>query len=591
MKWIAVDTETTGLSTFAGARPFLIGIGDTKEVLCYEADEFHLAKEMLEDSEVGKVFHNAKFDMHMLRSVGIKVNGPIWCTMIASHLINENTKNSLEYNSETFCPEYAKDSAELDQWFKENKILKKDRKYEDVPRDIMHRYLIADVKATYALREIFLPMITKMNMLELFELEMKTVRIVLDMEQRGHLVDIPYLHGLKGAFDKSIKKKVIELKLLLPDGLNFNSNIQLARFLIEEGAELPLTEKGNPQVNDDALKGCGHPVAQKILELRYEQKQLKTYVKNLIEKADEYETIHTNFTQTRCVTGRFSAAEPNLQNLPKSDKTIRRAFIPREGYTNFYIDYSQMEYRVFMDYAQDRKIQGMIRDGLDAHQYTADKLGITRDQAKTVVFGLLYGMGVTLLSNELDVSMSEAKRIKSEFFAEFESVEKFMKKAADQIVGSYLRNVKKRGYVFNKFKRRRNLDKKTSYKAVNAIIQGGCADVMRRTMVRVHELLEPTLSSILLQVHDELVIEIANGEEFLVKEIKEIFEDNGDIFKGVELKAGVEWSRTNWSEKKEWTGELPKEVVNPSEAVALAEELLENGVPVSFEEEDDLDWL
>lgn len=296
-----------------------------------------------------------------------------------------------------------------------------------------------------------------------------------------------------------------------------------------------------------------------------------------------------------CTNGVFShnCFAPNLQTIPKSDKIIRKGFINRKDYFNFYFDFSQMEIVIFVGYAQDKKLAKLLKDGLDYHQFIADDLGLTeaygeagRSKAKTLNFGLIFNMGTVKLMHSLEfilteedykdikaieegqsyyrwyfkrfkkepfeltdencIKYSKAKAIKTKYFSRFTTVETLLKNANDTILN--------RGYVFNKFGRRRRLSKEEAYKAVNSLVQGTGADIIKAAMVEVHNLLLPKKSNMLLQIHDELFCEIHKSELHLVPKIQEIMERCGNLFEAP-LKVGIDWTKTNWAEKKKFISE------------------------------------
>lgn len=630
-----LDVETTGLHTHLGHRPFLYQFGDLKDVLycsdpdtktivdysnLVDSDKLAKIKEYCEDASIPKCGHNIAFDIGMLNSVGIQVNGLVMDTMVMAHLIDENLpQKNLNYLTKKFTPHNAKDDG-VKLWFKEHKIKQADWKFDMVDQDIMVKYSIQDIPSTHELALYFMPLLKEMGLWQLFLLEMDVLKVLVKMKKRGHEVDVAYLHGLKGAYENKIAKIEKEIKAIIPKGMNINSPIQLGEYLISEGCVLPQTKTGRWQVNEDALKALEHPLAKLITDMRGDKKTLKTYVLNLLSATDKDNVLHPDFNQAVPVTGRFSS---NVQQFPKKDTTIRKAFVPRDGYFNVSIDYDQMEYRVFVDYAKDKPAIQKVIDGSDPHQETADKLGLaSRDDAKSVVFGLLYGMTEYGLSYKLGCTVKEAKAMIDGYFELNPAQQAFVQKVTDTISGSYARKVKKRGYVFNKFGRRRTPPRYRDGKrasreklgglGVNSIIQGVCADIMRVAMVKVDNHLfydskkkDEREATILLQIHDELIIEIPFGKEYLIDEVCEIMGGTGDMLT-VPLTVGADVITKNWGEKRKWTGvgnfvfdiesleEKFKRIFEDPTSYALVPEELQVTIVDALldkDEEEDLDWL
>lgn len=541
---IAFDTETTGLNPHLGARPFLFAYTDgTTTVATRDKEE---VRAILEDDSIIKVMHNAKFDIHMMHYVGIEVKGRVYCTQVMSHLFNENlVSDSLEYLSDKLLGK-RKLVNEIDEFFKAQKTLKANRCYADIPEDIIVPYAKQDVLLTLDLFKYFYPYLKDKGLLDLLDAESDLTNTLTKMEQRGILVDIPYLHTV--IKDLEVTEEALQKKILTIGGQGFNSNSskQLGELLEKHGAIVPRTAKGNYCTDVGALIKIDTNLSKLVLSYRKAHKDKKTYGEGLLTLAVDG-VIHSDLDQGGARTGRFSCSKPNLQNVPKKDSNIRKAFICREGFKNFYIDYKQMEYRVFADYANEKVLIDAIKDGVDFHRVVADIVGLLgdegRNKAKTLNFGLLYGMGVQALARSLKVSVEEAVHIREKYFNMFNNAMEF--------INAVKNTIETRGYIFNKFKRRRRLEADESYKAVNALIQGCCADIIKVGMIRVDKLLDNYKSNLLLMVHDELVIEVAEGEEFLIEQVVTILEDWGHMF-SVPIEVDVEYTDTNWAEKKEW---------------------------------------
>lgn len=239
----------------------------------------------------------------------------------------------------------------------------------------------------------------------------------------------------------------------------------------------------------------------------------------------------------------------NCQNLPKKEPNqefpVRRAIVPRDGYFFVFLDYDQMEYRLMLDYAGAMSLINKVKGGLDVHQATADDVGLTRDEAKTTNFAILYGSGIAKLAKNLKKTFDQAKRIKYAVLNSAPEVGSFIRRVSDAV------KQREDHSIINWLGRRyRYNDLNFAYKAPNHLIQGGCADIMKKAMVEVDRFLADKKSRLLLQVHDELILEVAYGEEHIVPELKSIVE-NAYTSKLLPLTCGVEYSKKSWFDKSE----------------------------------------
>jgi len=291
--------------------------------------------------------------------------------------------------------------------------------------------------------------------------------------------------------------------------------------------------------------------------MRKKEKLKKTYCEGFMDAVDINNVIHCDYRQMGARTGRFSCTNPNLQNIPRPDekksneaKLIRSLFLVRPGYTNYYLDYSQIEYRLAAEYSQDEDLIQRINAGEDVHTIQAQRIfkkskeevtKYERSIAKTVNFAILYGSSVKALAATLNMSLEEAQTIYDTFLQSNPNLSSLQCKIKNTIY--------RRGYVFNKFGRRRHLTSKDSYKTFNSLCQGLAADIIKHAMVRIHTILKDTQSNLLMNVHDEVCIEIFNGEEYLLPKIQDAMENFGDMFH-VKILVETTKTKTNWFEKK-----------------------------------------
>ena len=396
-----------------------------------------------------------------------------------------------------------------------------------------------------------MPILKSMGLWSICMDECKLTRCVLDMECVGARVDLQYFEELKEKYTQIMEDRQKDVWEEAGAEFNISSPKQLAEVLLARDIQLPTTKKGNWCTKKEVLEEINDIIIEKILDYRYAVKILSTFIKSVLENANG-DTIHTNFKITGCRTGRFSSSQPNLQNLPKEDPIIRGGFISKPGFTNYYIDYKQMEYRVFIWCMQDERLIEKIKEGVDFHDLIAADFGFKpeeRKMAKTLNFGIIYGMKEDTLARKLGMHKLEATWYLREYF------ERLPK--AKETINRIKREAKEKGYLKNPFGRRVHVSKKENYKALNYYIQGTCADIVKTSMARVHELLLTHKSYLSLMVHDELVISIANGEEYLIPIITKIMEDWDHMF-NLPMTVGVSYSTTNWGEKvKE---EVPEDV-------------------------------
>ena len=379
-----------------------------------------------------------------------------------------------------------------------------------------------------------------------YENEMQLIKVCFDMEQRGILLDQKYTRQAL-MFEKGLLAQA-KLDFQEETGESFKDSSKLFKQIFDaRGDSYPVTEKGNPSFKADFLETLKTPVAKVINKIRHHEKRISTYYKPFLDFADTDGAIHPNFRQAGTQTGRFSVNSPNLQNPPKEDSPedekniyfIRKCFVPRPGYVFVSVDYDQVEYRILMDYAGETKIIKDILDGGDVHQLVADQLGIDRKTAKTVNFSLLYGVGTTTLANNLNISVDRAKDLKYAYFQKLPKVRRLMRQV-EQVALS-------RGYVKNWLGRRCHLtDRRFAYKMLNHLIQGGAADVIKRAMVELYPHFKGRQSSMLLNIHDELLFEMHPDDFDLLQKIKDVMESMYAAKNGMLLTVGFDHSHLSW---------------------------------------------
>jgi len=436
---------------------------------------------------------------------------------------------------------------------------KKDKHYDLVPFEIMSEYGLTDGEVVYKLGMYCLKRIKELNeeqvaeglppLNDVFNNEVNLTKVLFKMEKVGTLTDPAYI---KEAYDYEIEMRdEYADKFYALTEVEFQDAAACFKVVFEKlGLEAGRTEKGNASYSEENLPD--NAVTQLIVQWRKHNKRAGTYWRNYLDLADDENVIHCNFRQAGTVTGRMSSNDPNLQNVPKrgEDKSkypVRKAFIPRKGYFFAMVDFDQTEYRLLLDVAAEQDvIDKILNEGLDVHTATANTMGVERDPAKTLNFLLLYGGGAAKLAAALNVTLQKAKSYKSIYFRSLRKVQNLVKELTAV--------AKRRGYLVNWLGRRIYLDEVKPYAMPNHYIQGGCGDACKLAMVKIDNLLNSYESRMLLQVHDELIIEVKYGEEAVIKDIKEIME-NVYPSRQLKLTAGADYSLTDWHNKEGYNGE------------------------------------
>lgn len=567
-KLMSFDTETTGLNW---ATDKCIGASfsfDGEEGYYIGADLLPVLALALGDPEVVKVAHNAKFDLHFLREAGVVVRGKVYDTEVLCRIDNENRLN---FKLKDLCAEYFGDEAkneqdDLKKYMAENGL----ESYAGVPLEILAPYACKDAVLCYRLylRQVrrleekdkgFDSQGKVMTLASLADREADVTRVACSMEKTGHLIDLGFLESYSKTLTETAEKLTKELCAMVGnDEFNPNSDEQVADAMLKFGW-LPKerTPAGKPKVDKYALDDWDHPFAEKMREHRRCTKLVSTYCKGMTERAVPVKPgvglIHPDYRTNGAVTGRFSCTNPNLQNIDKKSEA-RKAFIVREGYTNFYLDYKQIEICGFVYYANDMLMRDALWQGTDFHLMNATAIfdkpaeAVTpdeRNKAKTFNFALLYGAGEAKIAKMLGVSREEAGMFKKRYMAKFPSVTRLRYKCEDFI--------RRRGWVVNRFGRRRNLPAEDCYKAMNALIQSWAADLLKEALVRVHTALAADDADVLLQIHDEVVIQIKDGpgQMAVLKKAVAAMESVGELVSTVPIRVDVKMSKTNWFERAE----------------------------------------
>ena len=546
---VCFDTETTGLNPLSAE---LVGISFSWEahkgfyIPFPESFEdaqklIELFRPFFESSAIEKIGQNLKYDLKVLHKYKIEVKGPLFDTMIAHYLINADMRHNMEVLAETYLNYSPISIIELIGKKGKNQL-----SMRDVSLEKLTEYAVEDADITFQLASHFKKELTDAETLKLFnDIEIPLVKVLASMELEGIRLDTAFLKSLSTDLNNDITS--LESKIYEAAGETFNiaSPKQLGVILFEK---LKLVDKpkktktGQYSTAEDVLSYLAkeHTIIQHILEYRGLAKLKSTYVDALPEQVLESTGhIHTEYMQTVASTGRLSSNNPNLQNIPirtERGRQVRKAFVPRnEQYTLLAADYSQIELRVIAAMSQEETMIEAFKNGEDIHASTAAKVfnvslsDVTREQrgnAKTVNFGIIYGVSAFGLSNQTDLSRTEAKELIETYYETYPKLRKYMSSQVD-----FARD---HGYVTTLSNRRRYLKDINSRNAivrgaaernaVNAPIQGSAADVIKIAMINIYNKLQQGgfKTKMLLQVHDELVFDVYKPEletmKVLIKE-------------------------------------------------------------------------
>lgn len=567
-KVVCFDTETTGLDTKVAE---LIGIAFT-----YEANKAYYlsipegqSEEILEEFRpffenegIEKVGQNIKYDISVLKSHSVEVKGPLFDTMLAHYLIQPDMRHNMDVLAETYLNYTPKSIESLI-----GKKGKNQKSMREVAVQDVAEYAGEDSDITFRLYEVFKAELEKNQLSKVFkEIEMPLVPVLADMETEGIMLDVEALYKLSVELEKDIADISARIIEIAGKEFNISSPKQLGLVLFED---LQLSEKakktktGQYSTSEDVLVELKeHEIVAKVLEYRQLVKLKSTYVDALPTLVSEKTNrIHTSFNQAVAATGRLSSNNPNLQNIPirtKRGQEVRKAFIPRDkDHLILAADYSQIELRLIAELSGDKFMSEAFINGEDIHAATAAKVfnvpleKVTREQrsnAKTVNFGIIYGVSAFGLSQQTDLSRKEASEIIKSYFQTYPGIRDYIENQKEV--------AREQGYVETMMGRRRYLKDINSKNAmvrthaernaVNAPIQGSAADIIKIAMIKLFDKIQekPMKSKMLLQVHDELVFdahkdELAELEEMIRESMENAVETKIPLI--AEFGQGANW--------------------------------------------------
>jgi DNA polymerase-1 len=568
---VCFDTETTGLNPLVAE---LVGIAFSWETgkgfyMPFPENKnetqnlIEILRPFFENENIEKIGQNLKYDIKVLAKYNIEIKGKLFDTMLAHYLINPDIRHNMDVLAETYLNYSPISITELIGKKGKNQL-----SMRDVPLEKQTEYAVEDADITLQLKEHFEKELGEANTQKLFdEIELPLLRVLAAMELEGINLDKAFLNSLSEDLTNDIANLEKRIYEVAGEEFNIASPKQLGIILFEKMKLVDKPKKtktGQYSTAEDVLSNLAkdHQIIQDVLDYRGLAKLKSTYVDALpLQVEESTNRVHTDYMQTVAATGRLSSNNPNLQNIPirtERGRQVRKAFVPRdENYTLLAADYSQIELRIIAALSEEETMIEAFKNGEDIHASTASRVfnvpltEVSREQrsnAKTVNFGIIYGVSAFGLSNQTDLSRGEAKELIDTYYETYPKLRAYMSKQVD-----FARD---NGYVQTVLGRRRYLKDINSRNAVvrgaaernavNAPIQGSAADIIKIAMINIYDKLQASgyKSKMLLQVHDELVFDIYKPELDAMKTLIKTEMENAytlNVPLDVDLDIGDNW--------------------------------------------------
>ncbi len=579
-KSFSFDTETTSVSprfaeivgysfSWEDCRAFYVPVrapaGDPQ---LDPTETLEALRAVLENPAIAKVGQNLKYDMVVLRSAGAELAGAAFDTMVASYLLDAGERN---HNLDELAQRYLHhQTTKISELIGSGKTQKR---MDEVPLAQITHYAAEDADIAWRLRPMLRPRLEAAKLDKLFEtVEMPLVEVLVELEFNGIKIDVALLGELSRKYGVLLEKLEREIYELAGREFNIGSPKQLQQILFEEH-KLPVLKKtksgGSTDVEVLEELARLHPLPAKIIEYRQYAKLKNTYVDALpLLVHPQTGRVHASFNQVVAATGRLSSSDPNLQNIPVrsgSGREIRAAFLPgHEGWKLLAADYSQIELRVLAHFSQDATLCEAFARDEDIHARVASEVyhvpleGVTpemRRSAKAVNFGVIYGQSPFGLAKQLNIDQAQAAAFIDAYFDRYRGVEEFLAGILEECprtgyVSTILGRRRAIRGIRSGVSRQRNLPERT---AINTVIQGSAADLIKLAMIKIHRRLrEEQLSArMLLQIHDELVFEVPPNE---LAHVAQLVSDemSGVLELTVPLKVDLK-SGDNWADCQAWS--------------------------------------
>ena len=577
--YVAIDTETDSLNAIqANLIGFSLATGineacyipikhDNADKQIHIDDAIHFLKSINEDPSILKIFHNKKYDALVLDKYNIKVNSYDDTMLISYSLGSGGTRHSLDFLAKKYMSHSAISFKEIAGSGKSQKS------FNEISINEASIYAAEDADITFRLWKILRPRLMSEKISSVYEtIERPLAKVIMDMEKNGVCVDEKILKELSIKFENNIKRIEKECFEIVGNEFNLGSPKQIGEILFDKlkikgGKRTPSGAWSTDAETLNFLASSGNILPKLLLEWRGLSKLKSTYtdaLPNFINKNTK--RIHTSYSMSSTSTGRLSSSDPNLQNIPiKNDegKMIRSAFIADEGYSLISADYSQIELRIIAHISDDNNLKNAFKNNIDIHSLTASEVfGVPiedmsqdiRRKAKAINFGIIYGISPFGLSNQLDISRSEASDYIRSYFEKFPSIRDYMESTKEF--------AKNNGFVKTLFGRKCIIDDPGNRgpggkafmerAAINAPIQGTAADIIKRAMIKIPKNLkkENLETKMIMQVHDELVFETKDSEiektmSIVIKEMSEAHKPVVDLSVDLKVEAA---SGKNWDQ-------------------------------------------
>ena len=577
--YVAIDTETDSLNAIqANLIGFSLATGineacyipikhDNADKQIHIDDAIHFLKSINEDPSILKIFHNKKYDALVLDKYNIKVNSYDDTMLISYSLGSGGTRHSLDFLAKKYMSHSAISFKEIAGSGKSQKS------FNEISINEASIYAAEDADITFRLWKILRPRLMGEKISSVYEtIERPLAKVIMDMEKNGVCVDEKILKELSIKFENDIKRIEKECFEIVGNEFNLGSPKQIGEILFDKlkikgGKKTPSGAWSTDAETLNFLASSGNILPKLLLEWRGLSKLKSTYtdaLPNFINKNTK--RIHTSYSMSSTSTGRLSSSDPNLQNIPiKNDegKMIRSAFIADEGYSLISADYSQIELRIIAHISDDNNLKNAFKNNIDIHSLTASEVfGVPiedmsqdiRRKAKAINFGIIYGISPFGLSNQLDISRSEASDYIRSYFEKFPSIRDYMESTKEF--------AKNNGFVKTLFGRKCIIDDPGNRgpggkafmerAAINAPIQGTAADIIKRAMIKIPKNLkkENLETKMIMQVHDELVFETKDSEiektmSIVIKEMSEAHKPVVDLSVDLKVEAA---SGKNWDQ-------------------------------------------
>lgn len=574
----AVDTETTSIDYMQAE---LVGISLCLEAgkACYiplthsyegapeqldKSGVLAALKPVLEDPEIGKIGQNIKYDAHIFIAEGIRLRGIAHDTMLESYVLNSTASR---HNMDALAKYYLDRDTIHYQDIAGKGV--KQKTFDQIELEQASDYAAEDADITLQLHQVLGAGLRQDEKLHRVyrDIEMPLVDVLLDVEQNGVLIDPDMLEKQGREVDRQLQQVEQAIYQLAGEVFNLSSPKQIQEILFEK-LELPVlrkTPKGQPSTAEDVLEelAADYEIPALILEHRSLNKLMSTYIDKLPQEINARTgRVHTSYQQAVASTGRLSSTSPNLQNIPvrtAEGRRIREAFVAPAGCKILALDYSQIELRIMAHLSADESLLNAFAQGLDVHRATAAEVfGANLDQvnadqrraAKAINFGLIYGMSAFGLGKQLNIGRNEAQQYVDTYFERYPGVKRYMEetkqRARDQ---GYVETVfGRRLYLPDIKARNANVRQYAERTAINAPMQGTAADIIKRAMITVQGWIAENSDAckMIMQVHDELVFEVAESEiERSRDRIAELMTGAAELSVGLEVDAGV---GQNWNQ-------------------------------------------